>query len=66
MPYDGSVNQIEPSLRTTTSLGLFSRLPSTRSTSVVTEPSCSVRETRRPPCSHETIRPWASSVWPFV
>ena len=37
----GSVNQIEPSARSTTSLGLLSRLPSTRSASTVTEPSCS-------------------------
>ena len=57
MPYAGSVNQIDPSDRTTTSLGLFSRFPSIRSAIVLIEPSCSVRETRLPPCSHVTSRP---------
>ena len=43
MPNTGSVNQIEPSDFTTTSLGEFSRLPSKLSISVVIEPSYSVR-----------------------
>ena len=65
MPYAGSVNQIEPSDRTTTSLGLLSRLPSNRSAMTVMDPSCSVRLTRRLPCSHVTSRPCRSSVLPF-
>ena len=43
MPNVGSVNQIEPSDLTTTSLGELRRLPSKLSTSVVMEPSYSMR-----------------------
>ena len=30
------------------------------------EPSCSVRDTERPRCSHETSRPSKSTVWPLL
>ncbi len=60
------MNQTAPSPATTTSLGLLNRLPSQRSATTVTEPSSSVRVTRRFPCSHETRRPCRSRVWPFV
>ena len=59
------MNQTEPSERTTTSLGLLSRLPSNESASTVIEPSCSVRVTRRLPCSQVTSRPCGSTVWPL-
>ena len=65
MPYAGSVNQIEPSDLTTTSFGLLSCLPSKRSATTLIDPSCSVRLTRRVPCSHVTIRPCRSRVLPF-
>ena len=42
------MNQIEPSDFTTASFGELSRFPSQRSATVVIEPSCSVRLTRRP------------------
>ncbi len=66
MPKGGSVNQMLPSLFTTTSFGEFSRLPSHESISTVTLPSYSVRVTRRPPCSHVTSRPWRSRVLPLA
>jgi hypothetical protein len=59
------VNQIDPSERTTTSLGLLSRLPSNESAITVIEPSCSVRVTRRLPCSQVTRRPCGSTVLPL-
>src|SRR3984885_11979259 len=65
MPNGGSVNQIEPSDLTTTSFGELSRLPSKRLHRIVIVPSCSVRVTRRPPCSHVTSRPCRSRVLPF-
>ena len=66
MPKGGSVNQIEPSLFTTTSFGLFSRLPSKRSASTVMLPSYSKRTTRRPACSQAMMRPCRSRVWPLA
>jgi hypothetical protein len=66
MPNDGSVNQIEPSDFTTTSLGEFSRLPSWLSIRTVMLPSYSVRVTRRPRCSHVTRRPCRSRVLPLA
>ena len=66
MPKVGSVNQIEPSDLTTTSLGEFRRLPSNESISVVMEPSYSVRMTLRPPCRQVTSRPWRSRVLPLA
>src|SRR3954453_14964407 len=66
MPKIGSVNQIDPSDFTTTSLGEFSRLPWKESISTVIEPSYSVRVTRRPPCSQVIRRPWRSRVWPLA
>ena len=65
MPYDGSVNQIESSDFTTTSLGEFNRLPCQRSATTVIEPSISVRVTRRVKCSQVTSRPWLSMVLPL-
>src|SRR5215469_2238963 len=66
MPNSGSVNQIEPSDLTTTSLGELRRLPSKLSRMVVRLPSGSVRLTRLPPCSQLTRRPWRSRVLPLV
>src|ERR1700760_875319 len=66
MPNEGSVNQIEPSDFTTTSLGEFRRLPSYPSISTVIEPSYSVRVTRRLRCSHVTSRPCRSRVLPLA
>jgi hypothetical protein len=60
------VNQIEPSDLHTMSFGEFSRLPSYVSATTVIVPSYSVRVTRRPPCSHESSRPWRSRVWPLA
>src|SRR5262249_42094066 len=57
MPNGGSVNQIEPSDLTTTSLGELSGLPSNLSRITVMVPSYSVRTTRRPPCSQVTRLP---------
>src|SRR5687768_10284519 len=65
MPNGGSVNQIEPSDFTTTSLGEFSGLPSNFSATTVIVPSYSVRLTRRASCSHVTRRPWRSRVLPL-
>src|SRR5437899_6562313 len=62
----GSVNQTEPSDLHTTSLGELRDLPSWRSATVVMVPSYSVRDTRRPPCSHVTSRPCRSRVLPSV
>ena len=59
------MNQIEPSDFTTTSFGELSGLPSNLSATVVMVPSYSVREIRRPPCSHVTSRPWRSRVLPL-
>ena len=59
------MNQIAPSEATTTSLGELNRLPSYRSAMMVTVPSCSVRQTRLPLCSHVTRRPSRSVVLPF-
>src|SRR5438876_12380091 len=64
MPNGGSVNQIESSDLTTTSLGELSGLPSNLSMSTVTLPSYSVRVTRRVSCSQVTSRPWRSRVLP--
>src|SRR5215210_702402 len=66
MPNGGSVNQIEPSVFTTTSFGELSRLPSNPSASTVIEPSYSVRVTRRPPCSQVRSRPCRSRLLPFA
>ena len=60
------MNQIDPSLRTTTSLGEFRRLPSKRSASTLIVPSTSVRVTRRARCSQLTRRPSGSTVCPLV
>src|SRR5215218_7272280 len=65
MPNGGSVNQIDPSERQTTSLGELSRLLSNVSASVETVPSYSVRVTRRVSCSQVTSLPWRSRVLPF-
>src|SRR5207244_28631 len=51
MPKIGSVNQMEPSDLTTTSLGELRRWPCQVSIKTVRVPSYSVRVTRRPPCS---------------
>ena len=59
------MNQIEPSDFTTTSLGELRRLPSKRSARTRRVPSCSMRETQRVRCSHETSRPCRSTVWPL-
>src|SRR5712692_8273914 len=69
MPNAGSVNQIEPSDLTTTSFGELSGLPSTPSNRLqitVIVPSCSVRVTRRMPCSQVTSRPCRSRVLPLA
>src|SRR6266849_4213434 len=66
MPKGGSVNQIEPSDVTTTSLGELSRLPAKPSHSTVSVPSGSVRVTRLAPCSQVTRRPWRSRVLPLA
>lgn len=66
MPYVGSVNQIAPPACSTTSFGLFSRLPWYRSASTVTEPSGSSLVTCRPPCSQLTSRPCRSTVCPLA
>ncbi len=65
MPNGGSVNQIEPSDRTTTSFGELSGLPWKRSSRTVIVPSYSVRVTRRP-CSQVIRRPWRSRVLPLA
>src|SRR5665213_339982 len=65
MPNCGSVNQIEPSDFTTTSLGEFNRLPLKLSQMTVIEPSYSVRVTRRVRCSQVTRRPCPSRVLPL-
>src|SRR2546423_1423554 len=57
MPNGGSVNQIESSDLTTTSLGELSGLPSNLSMTTVMLPSYSVRVTRRVSCSQVTRRP---------
>ncbi|MCY1237667.1 hypothetical protein D9M72_503750 [compost metagenome] len=59
------MNQIDPSERTTTSFGELSRLPFQRSAMVTMLPSCSVRLTRRLPCSQVTSRPCRSVVLPL-
>src|SRR6266851_10060603 len=66
MPKVGSVNHTEPSDLTTTSLGELSGLCSKRLQITVIEPSCSVRVTRRMPCSQVTSRPWRSRVLPLA
>src|SRR5258705_9617913 len=66
MPKVGSVNQTEPSDLHTMSLGEVSFLFWNESTSVITLPSASVRETRRPPCSQVSRRPWRSRVLPLA
>ena len=66
MPNSGSVNQMESSDFTITSLGELSGLPSKLSASTVMLPSCSVRVTRRVPCSQVTKRPCRSRVLPFA
>src|SRR6516225_3210915 len=66
MPNGGSVNQIESSDLTTTSLGELSGLPSNLSISTVIEPSYSVRVTRRASCSQVMSRPWRSRVLPLA
>jgi len=53
----GSVNQMESSDFTTMSLGEFRRLPFHFSAMTESEPSISVRVTRRVRCSHVTSRP---------
>ncbi len=65
MPYGGSVNQMEPSDRHTTSFGELSRLPSKLSAITVMLPSYSVRVTRRVRCSQVSSRPCLSRVSPF-
>jgi hypothetical protein len=50
---------MDPSDLTTTSFGELSGLPSNRSRITVRLPSCSVRVTRRVPCSQVTSRPWS-------
>jgi hypothetical protein len=66
MPKGGSVNQIESSDFTTTSLGELRRRPSKASRSTVMLPSYSVRVTRRLSCSQVTSRPWRSRVLPLA
>src|ERR1700722_14574612 len=65
MPKGGSVNHTDPSDLTTTSFGELSCLPLNRLHKIVIVPSCSVRVTRRAPCSQVTSRPWRSRVLPF-
>src|SRR5260221_6270959 len=66
MPKVGSVNQTDRSDLTTTSLGELSGLCSKRLQITVIEPSCSVRVTRRMPCSQVTSLPWRSRVLPLA
>src|ERR1700675_4754520 len=66
MPKIGSVNHTDPSDLTTTSLGEFSCLCSKRLQITVIDPSCSVRVTRRMPCSQVMSRPWRSRVLPLA
>src|SRR5579862_5983024 len=66
MPKTGSVNHTDPSDLTTTSLGELSGFLSKRLQMTVIEPSCSVRVTRRMPCSQVTSRPWRSRVLPLA
>src|ERR1700721_2013136 len=65
MPKGGSVNQIDPSDLTTPSFGELSSLPLKRLQRTVIVPSCSVRVTRRAPCSQVTSRPCRSRVFPL-
>jgi hypothetical protein len=60
------VNQIESSDFTTTSFGRVEPLALVVVGDDVMRPSISVRVTRRLPCSHETSRPWRSTVWPLA
>src|ERR1700726_4144823 len=66
MPKGGSVNQMESSDFTTTSLGELSGLPPNLSISTVMPPSYSVRVTRRLSCSQVTSRPCRSRVLPLA
>src|SRR5260370_10594575 len=66
MPKLGSLNQIESSDLTMTSLGELRRLPSKRSMRIVIDPSYSVRVTRRVSCSQVTSRPCRSRVLPLA
>jgi len=66
MPTGGSVNQMESSDFTITSLGELSGLPSNLSISTVIVPSCSVRVTLRVSCSQVTSRPCRSRVLPLT
>ena len=66
MPAPLSLNQIEPSDLTTTSLGPVSRLPSKRSASTVIVPSYSVRVSRCVSISQVISRPWRSRVLPLA
>jgi hypothetical protein len=64
MPAPLSLNQIEPSDFTTTSLGPVRRVFWNCEASTVTVPSCSVRVSVRLPSSQVTSRPWRSRVLP--
>ena len=64
MPAPLSLNQIEPSDFTTTSLGPVSRVFWKDEARTVTVPSCSVRVSVRLPSSQVTSRPWRSRVLP--
>src|SRR6476660_373982 len=66
MPKGGSVNQMLPSDRHTTSFGELRGLPSKRSARTVTAPSYSVRVSLRRSCSHVISRPCRSRVLPFA
>src|SRR5688572_14299465 len=66
MPPGGSVNQIEPSDFTTISFGVLSFLPCHLSASVFHEPSCSWRNTVRPPQPATRMRFSRSSASPLA
>ena len=61
-----SVKQMVPSERTVTSLGWFKRAPSKCSAIGTTEPSLSVRVTRRLPASAAISRPCGSTARPLA
>src|SRR5262249_16207663 len=60
-PYGGSVMYTSPLGCKARSLGLLRRLPRYLSARTVFLPSCSIRVTRRSPCSHRSSRPWEST-----
>ena len=62
-PLSAEMKELQANLREIEQMvDQLNRLPSKRSTIVSQRPSKPRRETRRPPCSQATTRPYASSV----